>query len=630
MPNVSWLIRRLKAMSAREIAWRLSQKALEKQERAVYSRQRRAVTEAVFNRRLASLRPDGRRFGLCRDNRDFALNTAIPLLDGAKYGDYKTRWHAGFQTEAEWPDVFSHDLNYRQQDAVGDARSNWELNRHFQFALLAKDYAASGEKRFLDELQALFSSWNRENAFLYGVSWTSAMEVAIRAVNWCYTLAFLEGTDAPETLREELRVGILNMTDYVARHYSRFSSANNHLVVEAVAIGHSGILFGYEPWTELASSILTRELALQNYPDGVNRELSLHYQSFYMEAMGLMLRLLRVNGLPVNASWPAMLDNMARFVADCLGDYGEVIAFGDDDAGKILDLAGLPADGAEPPHTWHYLYMLGLMSLLLDRQYTDLSKLDNETLRWLFPAEDFAAAEKKPLYVPPQYCCYREGGNTILRSRDRKLLIGIDHAALGYLSICAHAHADALSFQVFYEGKPVLVDPGTSLYHIDAARRDAVRQTQNHNTVCLDGKDQSEMLGAFLWGRRAECTLLDAREEDGGFVLAARHDGYAPALHTRTFRFDGERRLVIEDELSGGTSGEAVFVFAPESAIAVDEAKHTASAGCCRLRFSDAAREIGLRAHEYAPVYGRMLPTQGLAVPFTGALRTELQFEGKG
>ena len=158
---------------------------------------------------------------------------------------------------------------------------------------------------------------------------------------------------------------------------------------------------------------------------------------------------------------------MACFVADCLGDYGEVVAFGDDDAGKILDLAGISAPRRELPHNWHYRYMLALMSLLLERQYTDLSTLENETLRWLFSAGEIETAQAKPHYVPPQYCCYRDGGNTILRSRDRKLLIGIDHAALGYLSICAHAHADALSFQVFYEGKPVLVDPGTSLYHID-------------------------------------------------------------------------------------------------------------------------------------------------------------------
>lgn len=622
MPNVSWLIRRLKAMSVQEVAWRVSQKALEKQERAAFSGQRRAVTEAVFNRRLAALRPDGARFALNREASGLPLHTAIPLLDNAEYEAYKTRWRAGFQTEAEWPDCFSHDLNYREQDAIGDARSNWELNRHFQFALLAKNYAVSGEQRYLDELSALFADWNRGNAFLFGISWTSAMEVAIRSINWCYTLAFLDGTQAPESLREELRVGILNMTDYVARHYSRYSSANNHLVVEAVAIGHSGILFSHKPWLDLSLTILTRELGLQNYSDGVNKELSLHYQSFYMEAMGLMLRLLRVNRLPVPPSWPVMLDKMARFVADCLGNYGEVAAFGDDDAGKIIDLAGVGAQ--QSAHTWHYRYMLGLMSLLLDTQYTPLARLENETLCRLFSASERRTAEEKPLYVPPQYCCYREGGNTILRSRDRRLLIAIDHAALGYLSICAHAHADALSFQVFYEGKPVLVDPGTSLYHIDGASRDAVRETKNHNTVCVSGQDQSEMLGAFLWGRRASCTLLDAHEENGGFVLTAQHDGYKPVIHTRTFRFDGDRALVIEDSVSGGEAAcEASLLLGP-GLDAAEQADGSWQSGGLSLRFKG-AENVKRESARYYPVYGRGEAIEALRAAFhTGKLSTEI------
>lgn len=628
MPKLNWLIRRLKAMSPEEVAWRLSQKALEKREQAAFGKERRAVNEAVFHRRLAALRPDGKRLCLNTANRDFALNTAIHLLGGADYAFYKTHWNAGFQTGSDWPDVFSYALDFKQRDEIGDARSNWELNRHFQFALLAKDYAASGERRYLEELEALFASWNRENPFLRGISWTSAMEIAIRSINWCYTYAFLSETDAPPALLEGLRVGILNMTDYVARHYSRYSSANNHLVVEAVSLGHSGILFDYRPWTELSLSILTRELGLQNYPDGVNKELSLHYQSFYMEAMGLMLRLLRKNALPVPPEWPVMLERMSCFVADCLGEHGEVIAFGDDDEGKILDFAGLPEDGSEPGHTWHYRYMLGMMSLLLERRYVDFDAPVCETLRWLFTPGDFAAAADRPRYTPPQFCCYREGGNTILRSADGRLLIGIDHAALGYLSICAHAHADALSFQVFFDGRPVLVDPGTSLYHIELGQRNAVRETQNHNTVCVGGQDQSEMLGAFLWGRRAACTLLEAKEEDGGFVLCASQDGYQPVIHTRRFRFDGGRRLVIEDTLSASAAAEAHFLFGP-GCTARQEADGSWLAegpASLHLRFEGAGSVSALSTRCY-PAYGLGEEITALKAAFSsGKLETELRF----
>jgi hypothetical protein len=49
----------------------------------------------------------------------------------------------------------------------------------------------------------------------------------------------------------------------------------------------------------------------------------------------------------------------------------------------------------------------------------------------------------------------------------------------------------------------VIVDPGTYCYHREPRWRNHFRSTAAHNTVVLDGADQSEMLGPFMWGRRA-------------------------------------------------------------------------------------------------------------------------------
>ena len=52
------------------------------------------------------------------------------------------------------------------------------------------------------------------------------------------------------------------------------------------------------------------------------------------------------------------------------------------------------------------------------------------------------------------------------------------------------------------------------------------RKTENHNTVCINGRDQSEMLGAFLWGKRAESQLISHSNAQGKIELTASHDGY--------------------------------------------------------------------------------------------------------
>ena len=59
------------------------------------------------------------------------------------------------------------------------------------------------------------------------------------------------------------------------------------------------------------------------------------------------------NNIKIPDSWKSYLGSMSQYLADCCGDYGEVIAFGDNDEGKILDLQGKIQD--------HYRYVLQLM-----------------------------------------------------------------------------------------------------------------------------------------------------------------------------------------------------------------------------------------------------------------------------
>lgn len=621
MADVAWLLRRLKAMSIPEVKWRLSQKSIQNKEEAVFKSRASAVTQSVNNPDLQNLSVMPERLFLNLDNADYTLNDAIPLLGGYDYKEYRKKWNAGFQTDNSWPDEFSYKLEYKQRDDIGDARTNWELNRHFQFALLAKDYFASGEKRFLDEFSELFYDWNQKNAFLHGISWTSVMEVAIRVSNWCYSYCFLsESKEVPSQLLEDIRTGIINMTDYVAQHYSRYSSANNHLIVEAYAVGQSGVLLDYQPWIDLSVKLLTKEFPLQNYADGVNKELSLHYQSFYMEAVGLMMRLLVKNNYPVPGCWSEWLEKMCKYVADCSGAFGEIIEFGDNDEGKILDLSGAGFD--------HYRYVLGLLSCLLSKNYDSLDGCA-ENLCWLFTEQERIASDKKPQYRPSGSVCYKEGGNTILRSNDGRVLIGIDHAALGFGSIAAHGHADALSFQMFVDGKPVFIDPGTYIYHCDIESRNEFRKTCNHNTVCVGGKDQSEMLGAFLWGKKAECTL--EKYEDGSEVtLTASQNGYSPCIHTRTFVFDKDREFTVKDSLSKEADSQLLLLTAPGFSVealggnAYLLSNHNTK---IKLTINGSHNEPETEACSYSSAYGFRQAAKKLAIGFRDEIELKIVIE---
>lgn len=548
--KVMWYIRRLKAMEAGEIIWRLQQKMICRRERKRAVKNPQMVTEIRPGRYLGAVKPDVGAIPINWENETFTLFSGISLPGEYAYEDYKKQWHAGFQTEQSWPNhLISYDIRCSQRQDIGDIRTNWELNRHHQFVILAKSYYITGDRAYLRELTELFADWNTNNKFLYGPEWTSPMEIAIRINSWIFTYCFLqkgyeaEGVDPDTALLQQISQGILVMTEYVLKHGSRFSSANNHLIVEMYAVCLAGIFFHIEAWQVLAADSLTNEIQRQNWPDGVNKEVSLHYQAFIMEAYGLLIWVMKHNAITIDPVWITLLSRMSCFLADSVGEFGEVIEFGDNDEGKILDLAGARTD--------YYVYVLQLMSIVLPESYTSLDNPD-ETISWLAGERELAVSARKTLYLRKCYSCYRQGGYSFLRSEDRKLFIGIDHGGLGFGRIAAHGHNDALSFQFFVNGSPVFVDAGTYNYHITPHDRDVFRSAASHNTVMVNGIEPSEMCGPFLWGRRAAVSFLSGEQEKDLIRVQAQAE-YGDIVHRRIVEFNLRNQLFITDYISGGS-----------------------------------------------------------------------------
>jgi uncharacterized heparinase superfamily protein len=129
-----------------------------------------------------------------------------------------------------------------------------------------------------------------------------------------------------------------------------------------------------------------------------------------------------------------------------------------------------------------------------------------------------------------------------------------DCGELGYTAIAAHGHADALAFTMRVAGRDLLVDPGTYDYFTYPAWRDYFRGTRSHNTVEIDGMDQSRIQGPFLWGERAMARCLRFETRGQGGVVTGEHDGYVrqgiPVRHRRTLDLDeGSCALTIRDEI---------------------------------------------------------------------------------
>ena len=589
MGKLQWYMNRLRAMNLREVVWRVDQKRIQKSEAKRFGKQKYSVGSVLYPV-YEHLKFDADGVGLNYDNHRFDINTNIHLLKGTDY--------------EKWPDIFSYSLDYKQRDDLGDARTNWEKNRHFDWALIAKAYYVTKEEKYFLALKDTVNSWMQKNPFLYGISWTSAMEFAIRSINWIIALAFVQksGRDMPE-----LRNGIINITDYLTKHYSRFSSANNHLLVEATAIGLAGYAFDNKQWKELACNILSEELDKQNYSDGVNKELSLHYQTFGMEAYLLLMHVMQKHNDTEWKQWGPMLKKEAEFVAHSSWREKTICEFGDDDEGKILDLQG---------GEWHqWDYVLQLASLVTGTRYSDFETV-HENIDWLFNRDEIEEIRTKPLYDASRSRCFEVGGNTFIRDKQNRILIGIDHAELGFGSIAAHGHADALSFQMLIDGKVVFVDPGTYIYHCDIEHRNSFRKTINHNTLCVEGKDQSKMLGAFMWGERANCKLEEWHPSENKDVLVASHDGYKPLIHKRKFEFDKNNNVFyILDSVSANKEYAVTFMLGNHVVVEANNANvHLQIDSISIYMHFEGANIVKIENAELSPEYGVKVQTKAIRV----------------
>jgi hypothetical protein len=138
-----------------------------------------------------------------------------------------------------------------------------------------------------------------------------------------------------------------------------------------------------------------------------------------------------------------------------------------------------------------------------------------------------------------------ESGYRKFNKNNYELLVDVGNISPDYLP--AHAHAGALSFILYVNQKPFIVDTGTSTYQNNGIRQ-SERSTSAHNTVQIGDFEQSEMWSSFRVGRRAKTTVLSENEHK----ITASHDGYKRygIIHKRTFITDNQS-ITIKDEIIG-------------------------------------------------------------------------------
>ena len=236
---------------------------------------------------------------------------------------------------------------------------------------------------------------------------------------------------------------LASLADQVAHVRRNLAPARNHRTLELYALFVAGLAFPELDVLDFAVAELDRNLATDFHPDGVHREASTHYHAIALRSfVGV-----RENGRRYGIAFPPGFDErVARaqaFLAHCTRPDGTIPALSDADTGDYT-------------------------ALLVGR-----------------PSE--------------RNVSFPDGGYHVQRSgwdRDARFLI----FDCGPLGDGGHGHYDLLSIEAHAHGRPLVLDPGRGSYsEAPPNLRRWFRGTAAHNTVCVDGLDQT----AYTRGRPA-------------------------------------------------------------------------------------------------------------------------------
>lgn len=484
------------------------------------------------------------------------------------------QWNKDHGSNIAAPIRLAQKIDYRDFSKAGDCKLVWEPNRHQHLVVLARAYRAGGNENYALAIKEQITSWLTQCPYGYGMNWRSPMELSIRLINWVWSIDLtLESGIFTGAFRDQLFHSIYLHLHEVTRKYSQGSSANNHLIGEAggvfIATSYFPQLTNAARWQTESFEILCREIELQTFADGSNKELALEYQFFVIQFFLLCGLVGKWCGKDFPPRYWRNVEQQLLFIGRLQEGGGNPDFYGDADDGYVLNLGDSHTD-PKP--------LLGAGALLFDNACCKAWAPDySESLRWLFGAagrEKFTAMASDKESILLSSHAFGDSGFYLLQSGRRntkeRISVLFDCGQLGFGSIAAHGHADALSFTLKAFGENILIDPGTYDYFTYPQWRQYFRSTLAHNTMEVDGQDQSVMLGLFLWGKRATARCLDWRPSDNGAIVKGEHNGYGrltdPLLHRRTLELNGNKRILnITDEMvtKGQHSVRLAFHFAP-------------------------------------------------------------------
>jgi hypothetical protein len=407
------------------------------------------------------------------------------LMENAHKLGQTPDWHGLVDQAGSWPLIPSDQIDYIGAERPGDVRRIWELNRHQYLITLSRGWRVFRDERYASCLARHLNDWIERNPFEQGVNWTQGQEAALRAISWCWIWHLCH--DAPQVdqaLREKFLLVLARSLRFMERHLCAFGRhTHNHLISELGGLYLVARFFPFLPeaarleaWSR---KLLQREILKQVFPDGLAGELSTNYMLFVLDTLCGVIAA-DVDFWRGSRCWKRV-SQMGEASSRLTRPDGSLPFIGDNDSGR----GWLLADDLLNRESYAQL------PWILEHKAVSPWTPDQpaEVWLWLF------GPELAPCPHSPREAAFlfRDGGIWTWREHegaDASWLLfrgGATKRLQGVMQ--SHHHADMLSLELAWRGRPLLVDPGTYAYSLEDDLRLHFRGSSAHSGLWVEGRE---------------------------------------------------------------------------------------------------------------------------------------------
>jgi len=423
---------------------------------------------------------------------------------------------------------------------AGDIKYVWEKARFsFLYDVIRYDYHfEEDQSQFVFQQIECFID---DNPINQGPNYKCSQEISLRTLNWVFALYYYKDS---KYLTEALFAKIMHTIYWQIHHvyhnihFSRISVRNNHAITETLLLYLSDKLFPFLPdvkeWSRKGKAWFEQEIAYQIYPDGTFLQFSMNYHRVVVQLLTWAIQLAKLNNETFKEVVYERAEKSLHFLDVCTDPVtGKLPNYGPNDGALFFKLTN-------DDYRVYRSQLDDLRAVL-----TGITNHASKSPFWYG-----VQPENKEPHKISELNEFKNSGYYVLQEGNTKTFIRCgSYKDRPYQS-------DNLHLDLWVDGENILRDNGSYKYNTDKKFVDYFNGSEGHNTLSIEGLNQMEKGGRFIWYYWIEKAKAFMKKEKDNVIFCGKIKAYNQLgnniYHQREItKIIGENEWLVTDSIKG-------------------------------------------------------------------------------